>query len=151
MVYITNWDLVSKYLYQIQDFDSLISLVDQSLSLLKQYGRNLKTSKNLEIIRNIDQSLADFIVLLDNVGKLNKKDLTKIKFILKNSGKDYKKQFNLVSGPKDVSSEVTASLKQKFGDADVSSQQSNQIGISLTWEGYYFKRNLDSDLDKLLK
>lgn len=149
MVYITNWDLVSKYLYQIQDFDSLISLIDQSLALLKQYGRNLKTPKNIETIRNIDSKLADFLVLMDDIGKLNKKNLTKIKFILKNSGKDYKKQFVLTTN-KDISNEINSSLNQKFGDVALSYQQSSTVWLALKWEGYYFKRNIDWDIDKLL-
>ncbi len=149
MVYITNWDFVSKYLYQIEDFDSLISLIDQSLWLLKQYGRNLKSPKNIETIKKIDSSLASFISLLDNVGKLNKKDITKIKYILKSSGRDYQKQFSL-STTKDISPEISSSLKQKFGDVDLRYEHSKTVWLSLKGEGYYFKRDVETDLDKLL-
>ena len=63
---------------------------------------------------------------------------------------DRKKQFDVMSSSENVNREIEDYLKLKFGDIQVNKQIGEKLWLFVKGESYYYKRFLESDLEKLL-
>ena len=63
---------------------------------------------------------------------------------------DRKKQFDVMSSSENVNREIEDYLELKFGDIQVNKQIGEKLWLFVKGESYYYKRFLESDLEKLL-
>ena len=151
MIYITNKKLLKKFGgLSKEEVEDLIYYLEAIVFLLKKFGKRLNTSSFYDMLKN---NADTFYVwsFLKSINKLNLKDLKEIIDSLKGRfGLD--KIFYVKINDDDKISSVAKIIKEKFGD-DVTIQKDkyDKIGLFVKWLGYYYKRDLNSDLNKLLR
>lgn len=61
-----------------------------------------------------------------------------------------KKPSNFVISSKYETSSAEQLLQESFENVEIDKQYSEKIGVAIAGEGYYFNRNLEHDIDKML-
>lgn len=148
-MYLTNWKFIKQYLVWF-NVDDVFALLETSRLLFKKFWKRVKSKEILDIIAKVDSDLAKFIQLLDEVWKLNSKDLLSIQTILKSKSKDYTKSFQVSTSWKTDISKVESFLQKEFKKVNISKKELKSKWLELSWEWFYYKRSLDWDLNKLL-
>lgn len=148
-MYLTNWKFINQYLVWF-NVDDVFALLETSRLLFKKFWKRIKSKEVFDIIAKIDSDLAKFIQLLDEVWKLNSKDLLSIQTILKSKSKDYTKNFQVSTSWKTDVSKVETFLQKEFKKVNISKKELKSKWLELSWEWFYYKRSLDWDLNKLL-
>lgn len=152
MQYITNSKFINNYLNDYNDIDELINYFNIIKLLIKKYWLKVVSQEFISKISIVDTKLVDFIKLLDLVWKLNLKTINEITRLIKNKRIDYTKTFVLKwQSVNNLESKVDNIIKSKLNKSQVSVVDSNSLWLEVNWEWMYYKRNIDDDLNKLLK
>lgn len=152
MQYITNSKFINTYLKDYKDIDEIIYYFDVIKSLLKKYWLKIASEWFISKISSVDSNLSDFILMLNVVWKLSLKSVIELERLIKNIRLDYKKTFSALW--KNVSKsewDLINSVSKKVSNSKVIVNDSEEIGLQVTWEWMYYKRFLNDDLSKLLK
>ncbi|AHB41088.1 TPA: hypothetical protein DIC40_01970 [Patescibacteria group bacterium] len=143
---------IQEYLPSLQKDAHFVEYVKIANILVKKYNRNIFLSDYKNSIKTNDQGLRDFIAFLGKYGFWSKKHLN---ILIKELQKQEKEiQFTVqapLSAQKDIHSKVDAVLKKEFKAYSLQNDECFHLGITIKGNGYQYKRNLDSDLDILLK
>lgn len=147
---ISNQALTKTFLETDIASNDLVVYFDILIKLLKKYKKRLLDSNILEIIKTNDETLYTFIILLKHHNKL---DITSIKSIsteIKKQSTDYTPTFtvNIIKNPKE--NDIVEKLKSKFQNCEIKKQDWFELGAYISGEWWYYKRNIDQDLQKLL-
>ena len=117
----------------------------------KKYNKKIFLSSYEAAIKKIDEGLRTLIAFLEKCGFWDKKHLG----ILAKKLQENKGQLNFTlhvpSSAKDLHKKVDAVLKKEFKEYSLNDDESTQLWIQIKGNGYQYKRNLDADLDALLK
>lgn len=151
MVYITNGKFVSQYLAQYENIDEILWLLDWVKSLIKKYWSRVFTENVLTSMDNVDQNFSSFVKTLKSVWKLNIKDINAIVSIIKSLWKDYTPVFDLKSSNQEIYQKVNDYITSTIGKSDVEYKKADDIWIKIVWNNFYYKRDISTDLDKLVK
>lgn len=120
--------------------------------LVRKHNKSIFLSDYKTSIQKNNQGLRDFIEFLGKYGFWNKKNL---EFLIKKiQEQEWKFNFTLqvpLSSQKDVHKKIDTVLKKDFTEYSLEDDEYSQLGIQIKWNGYQYKRNLDSDLDILLQ
>lgn len=149
--FISNEDLVRKFFVEaLQEKHALRHLLVIA-SLIKLYGHKLDISKvYLQVISRDNPDIVKLYELLHDLGKTNTNDIKDIIKICKKTYVQYRKEFAIVSDnyTQDV---LTEYIYKKFSNADVTITDDLILGVDIKWEWYRYHRNLDKDLENILK
>jgi len=152
MIYITNKKLLKKVddlsKEEVKEFIYHLEVV---AFLLKKFGKRLNTSSFYDLLKkNVD--IYYVWSFLKSINKLNLKDLKEIIDSLKGRFGLDKVFYVKINDDDNKISSIAKIIKEKFGD-DVVIQKDkyDKIGLFVKWLGYYYKRDLNSDLNKLLR
>ena len=152
MNYITNWEFIKKYLLEVSNIDELLEYFNLIEQIIKKYSKEIKNHKFLDTILNMDESLKIFIEILIKFSKFNKKDINSIKVLLKRNNNNYKKHIKIWIPKIDwnFNKDINSYIDTKFKNVEVSEWEIDDLWISIVWEGYYYKRSLNKDIEKIL-
>ena len=130
-----------------KDIYSLLSAV---LVLLKKYGNLLKLADVQETISKVDTSIAKFIRLLQKLHKLDTWSVSEMLRLLEKETSAH--TFSMrTSHPDLMSKKIIPFLEKKFTDTQVDIKESKTTELQVSGNGWYYKRSLERDLDKMLK
>ena len=116
--------------------------------LSKKHWKVLYTKKYIDEISVVDEGLASIITLLNSVNKTTHKDTKKLIEIIKSTQDSYQKEF-IVNAPKEYQ-EIKEYLQEKFKNSKVRLDVVDNTEIKINWEWRYYKKSLDSDLERIL-
>ena len=116
--------------------------------LSKRHWRMLYTKSYIDEISVVDKNLANILSLLSKVKKTTHKDIITLIKMIKSTQDSYKSEF-LINAPEEYK-EIIEHLKDEFKDSQVQSDIVDNVWIKINWEWRYYKRSLDSDLEKIL-
>ncbi len=150
-MHITNKKLVEKYFDDVDDIDYLLHCFFAVFFLLKKYKSSLKRTSIQESIREENQEVYNLIIFLQRLDKLNLRDISSLMKKIKEKNPDYTKNVYVVSKDPDIKDKLDNYVKNKLWAAELQFVEDKEYnGIFLKWEGYYYKRNLQKDLNNLL-
>ncbi len=149
MKYISNKKFSKTLVEWFDNPNDLLSLLKVSLFLSKKYWKKVFLSNFSYLLKEVDEDIYSFILLLDKYWKYTTDSISKLIVLVKELT-NYKKSFDLISWDNVSYQEVLDSLNKNFWDCELDSFKSKDLWIFVKWEGSYYKRNLEKDIDKLL-
>lgn len=152
MLYISNVKFVDKCLSENVNIDDLLIFSQVTKKLLTKYGAQVKKKEFIDKVSIVDENLSNYIKLLVACNKLDSKVLSDIERLFRMKSKNYSKSFDIVSSnTQSIAWKIESKLVTLWDSVSLVTNNSNKIGLEVKWEWYYYTRNLDNDLDKLLK
>lgn len=130
----------------------IYNLLEWAKHLIVNYWKKAKLKSFIEWIKEFNSDLYDIINLLKSCKLFEIKDLSS--FI-----RDYKKElsskmssFEIKANSKDIINPLNNFLEKNFWEHTVNFEEieSDNLTVDVKWNGYYYKRSLNNDIDKLL-
>jgi len=118
--------------------------------LIKKYGKMLFTQKYIKEISNIDQGLWNLILILKATGNVWYQDTKNLVVLVKRLAKNYCPEFEIESDSKEHNDDFKKYINTKFQNSQINTKVLEKIWVSISWEWRYYKKDLDSDLGKIL-
>lgn len=128
---------------QIVDYLKIVSL------LIKKYWRIIYSTQFLETIKNNFIEVYNIINILKKTNKHSLLSIKKLISILKKNT-DYKENFQIEIQENENYEKVKNYINSKFESSSVEQKSAENISIKISWEWWYYKRNLDQDIEKLI-
>ncbi len=130
--------------------NDLITYFGILIKLLKKHKKRLLDSSILDIIKEQDNNLYNLINIFKHYNKLDTTSIKNISTEIKKQSSDYIPTFavNIIEHPK--KNDVVERLQSKFPKCEVKQYDGFEIGAYISGEWWYYKRNIDQDLQKLL-
>lgn len=147
---INNQKLAQIFLNTSIKTNDLITYFDISIKLIKKYKKKLVLSDVLSIIKNVDENLYTIIMILNYYDKLNISSIKNIVSEIKQQSKEYSPTFNVNIIEHSQKHDIEKLLTDKFPKCTVKKNQNLDLWAYIHWEWWYYKRNIDQDLQKLL-
>jgi len=152
----TNKELINILLWAWIKPNLLVNSFAIVWKLIKKHGRTLFADKYISEISDVDQNIWSLIAILKSTNKVKYQDTKVLLKLTKSLADDYNKEFNIISDSTQHNETVKSHLDTKFQNSKINTQiASNEsdcdhLGVRISWEWRYFKKDLDSDLEKLL-
>lgn len=147
---ITNTELVKVILWSWVQPNMLASGFVIVWKLIKRHGKMLFADSYIQEILSIDKNIGSIISILKSVNKTEYNDIKKLIQITKNLAPDYKIEFQVGSDSQNNNDKIAKYIGDKFNKSTVDTKLLDSIWVSISGEGRYFKKDLDSDLQKIL-
>lgn len=147
---LTTKTLIDTFLQTEISANDLLVHFESILQLRKKYGKQLFTPRIMDSIKEVEPTTHTIIQIL---AKYNKDTLVDIKYLIsyiKKNVKTYIPNFVITSPTKNQTETVTKQIHKRFPDSSVSKKDTIDLGITIAWEWWHYKRNLDQDIQKLL-
>lgn len=145
---INNKELINILLWADIKANSLVNMLSAAWILSKRHGKMLYTKAYINEVKKVDKDLWYLLSLLKKVNKTTQKEIKNLIVVIKNNIDSYHKEFTISASTKNNS--ITEYLNDKFKDSKVETKVQEDLGINISWEWWYFKKDLDLDLQKLL-
>ena len=130
--------------------EDMYSSLQTVLVLLKKYGNLLKSLDLQKVLHTVDASLAKFIQLLSQLRKLDVASISQMLRLLQDTTNTY--NFSVKIPYTQLAQEkIIPFLEEKFAGAQVDVKTSTKTELQVSGNGWYYKRSLERDLDKMLK
>lgn len=149
-MHITNTVFVPYLLDTKIPSNELVQYLEMILKLNKKYGKKLYVSEVITNLKELDIHLHDILLLLWHFQKNKTTTIKTLIRMIKTLARDYKDVFS-VNGDSDVHKEkLTAYLENNFDKSLINQNNKSTSWIAIKGEWWYYKRDLDQDLRKLL-
>ena len=146
---IKNTKLIEVLLWSGMQANFLVDSFWIIWKLIKKHGKMLYTTKYMFEISKADEGIWSLISILGNAGKMNYKDTKTLIKLIKSTIDTYNQEFTINSSTENQ--EIITYLNKKFEDSKIQTETTDNVWLKISWEGRYYKKDLDSDLDKILK
>jgi len=147
---IKNTELVNTLLWAWVNPNLLVDGFLVVWKLIKRHGKVLFTDKYINEISNINKDISSIISILKSVNKITYQNTKDIVSLIKKMADNYKMEFIISSDSKEHNKKLENHLDDKFKDLQTHKDILQKLWVSVSWEWRYFKKDLDSDLEKLL-
>jgi len=118
--------------------------------LTKRHGKMLYTDKYIKEISEVDPNISNLVSILKHTNKTEHQDIKNLIRMIKSSSDKYKPEFNISSDSKDHNEKLKEYIDTKFQSSKINTNAWDKIWVSISWEWRYYKKDLDSDLEKIL-
>lgn len=120
--------------------------------LFKKYKKNIFLSDYKISIKKHNENIRNFIEFLWNHGFRNKKDIETLVKTIESQSTTPKFMLQVQKpSQQSIHKKIDTVLKKDFATYTLEDNDYSKLGIQIKWNGYHYKRNLDSDLDILLQ
>lgn len=147
---INNQTLVQTFLNTTIKTNDLIVYFDIIIKLIKKYKKKLIIPDVLVIIKSVDDNLYTLLMILDHYDKLSISSVKTIISEIKTQSKEYVPTFTVNIIEHSQKHDIEKLLTDKFPKCTVKKNQNIDLWAYIHWEWWYYKRNIDQDLQKLL-
>jgi len=147
---ITNKALSQIFLDWWIAVNDLILYLEASMKLLKKYKKKLILSDILSVIKDVDKNLYSIVIILQYYEELDISSIKNIIKEIKQESKDYVPTFTINIIEQSQKYNIEDLLNKKFPKCSVKKNQNLDVWAFIHWEWWYYKRNIDQDLQKLL-
>lgn len=145
-----NTDLISILLWSWIAPNLLVDSLFVIWRLIKKHGKMLYTDKYITEISVIAQNIWTIITVLKYTGKTSYEDIKKLIKMTKSISKGYKPEFTINSDSQNHNDKLKTYISTKFKNSKINTAVLDNIWIKISGEWRYYKRDLNSDLEKLL-
>ena len=151
MIYISNKKFLKEYLLNtFSNVDLLYEILLKVYYILRYFWKKIKVSDFVNLFKDLDEDVYEFLMFLNKFWKLNVKDVKELLFILEKENK-ITPRFDVWIIDEDKFDQVVNILKNKFGEnIKVDLEKIEELWLIVKGNGRYYKRTLKTDLDKLL-
>jgi len=118
--------------------------------LIKKHGKMLFTEKYIQEISQVASNLWNLISILKVVHKVDYKDMKSLILVTKRLADNYNPELQISSDSKDHNQKLKDYINTKFQESNINTNVLDKIWVSISWEWRYYKKDLDSDLGKIL-
>lgn len=126
----------------------MVDMLSSIWLLTKRHGKILYTQKYIDSVSKVDNNLWHLLLILKKTNKMTQKDIKHLIELIKSSTDNYKKEFIISTNIENKT--INEHLKSKFNDSQIETKLQDNLWIKISWEWWYFKKDLDLDLQKLL-
>lgn len=147
---ITNTHLIDILLWSGIQANLLVDNLFVIWKLIKQHGKMIYTERYINEILVADKTIWELVTVLKKSDKTKYQDIKNLINMIKSKAEDYKLEFSINSDSKYHNDIVTSHLKKEFKDSNMNTNIVDNIWINVSGEWRYYKKDLDSDLDKIL-
>lgn len=147
---IKNIDLIKTLLWANVTWNDLAAQLFIVSKLAKKYWSALFSQKYIKEISSAEKNLSELIIILKQFGKTKYSDIKKLITIVKQVATDYDLSFKISSDSQKHNQELLSYIENKFKNSKTDLGLSWNLWVSVFWEWRYYKKNLDSDLKKIL-
>ncbi len=147
---INNHTLTSSFLELNIPVNDLMDHFSIIIKLLKRHWKNISAQYVIDSIKNSDENTYQILMFLI---RNNKAKITSIKAIgnlIKKQSENYIPSFELNTIETTDSHDIKEKIKDKFNQCNINTKQNKVFWIFVNWEGWYYKRDIEQDLQKLL-
>lgn len=147
---ITNTNLIGILLWSGIQANLLVDSLFVIWKLIKQNGKMLYTDKYIKEISIANKDIWELILILKKTGKTSYQDIKNLINMIRSKAKDYKLEFSISSDSKDHNDKIFSQLNAQFKDSNINTHIVDNIWVDIAGEWRYYKKDLESDLDKIL-
>ena len=147
---ITNGTLIDILLWSWINPNELIESLSVVWKLLKRFWKLLYTSRYIDEISNIDNNISNLVSILKKTNKIQYNDIKNMVNIIKIKSKDYLLEFTINSSSADHNKDIQKYIDSKFHHPQTHIKLMDEVWVNISWESWYYKKTLDSDLEKIL-
>ncbi len=152
-MYISTQKLASVLLEQSSHPDELLSLLSLAKKLISRFGKKVFQKNFSDMIEDIDWDIVAMLSILAHTSKKSAKDIADLISLVKQQAWTYTHMLTIQSTWRHWW-ELTKKLEQRMSERTIKTEiddSYNDIWVRIAWEGRYFERNLEKDIDKLLR
>jgi len=146
----TNTNLINILLWAWIKPNMLVDSFSIIAKLIKKHGKMLFTEKYIQEISQVASNLWNLISILKAVHKIDYKDMKSLILMTKRLADNYSPEFQISSDSNDHNQKLKDYINTKFQESNINTNVLDKIWVSVSWEWRYYKRDLDSDLEKIL-
>lgn len=147
---ITNNTLIEILLWSWINPNQLIDYLFIVWKLFKKFWKVLYTSRYVDEISNIDKNIWNLISILKKSNKIGYGDIKNLVSIIKTKSKEYCPEFSINSSSTDHSDDIQKYINSKFDNPKIHVKLMDAVWLDISWDSWYYKKTLDSDLEKIL-
>ncbi len=147
---LTNTNLIEILLWSWINPNQLIDLFFVISKLNKKFWKLLFSSKYIDEISNIDKTVWDIILILKKTNKIQYQDTKNLINIVKSKAQDYSPEFTIQSSSDVDISDFKKHITSRFKNSKINLKSTDEIWVSVSWEWWYYKKTLNSDIEKML-
>ncbi|HRX63897.1 MAG TPA: hypothetical protein P5060_02210 [Candidatus Absconditabacterales bacterium] len=147
---IANTELINILLGSGLKSNLLVDSLSIVLRLIKKYGSAIFSKNYIAEISKVDSTVSNVLQILKSSKKTGYQDIKGLIQSTKSLAKDYKPEFQVSGDSKEHGDKLKDFLDQKFQNAKIHTNAQDKTGIHISGEGWYYKKDLDSDLKKIL-
>lgn len=145
-----NTDLINILLWSWITPNLLVDSFVVIWKLAKQHGKMLYTDKYIKEVSVVAQNIWTILSVLKYTDKLVYGDIKKLIKTTKLISKDYKTEFTISSDSQDHNDKLKEYINTKFDNSKINTAVLDKVWVKISWEWRYYKRDLDSDLERIL-
>jgi len=149
-VKIANTELINILLWSWLKSNLLVDSLSIVLRLIKKYWSAIFSKNYIAEISKVDSTVSNVLQILKSSKKTWYQDIKWLIQSTKSLAKDYKPEFQVSWDSKEHWDKLKDFLDQKFQNAKIHTNAQDKTWIHISWEGWYYKKDLDSDLKKIL-
>jgi hypothetical protein len=150
LMYITDRSFAVKIAEQVSDTNKVIDHLNSIKKMIKRRGQAIFTRRFYDIIEGADNQVAQLLNLLKKAHKEKISSINNIIRYIKQESKNYNKTFTLTSNDQNATKDVEHTLQKEFPASICHTENTATVGLKITGEGLYYKRTLDTDVEKIL-
>ena len=148
---IANNKLIQMILSSWINSNKFVDILYVLSKLSKKYGKMLFDQRYQKQINSIDKNLWNVINILNLLNKTKYDDIKNLILLIKRVSPDYVPQFSVISDSKNHNQMIQKHIKEKFSQSEIQLKDGKSDWLYVSWEGRYYKKDLDSDLKKILE
>jgi len=146
----TNTELIDAILWSWIQANDLVNKFVVISKLIKKHGRMLFTETYIKEISIVDQNIWNMLSILKALDKTWYQNIKSLIKVTKSLSKDYKPEFTVSSDSQSHNDILKGHISTKFDSSTTNTDVVDRLWVSISGEGRYFKKDIDSDLDKIL-
>ncbi len=148
-MYTTDKQFAHMLLQTQIDHNVLVQATIAASKLLKRYGKVVYTTTYAKVIADASPEAAAILIAANNAGKATPEKLRHIVKILKTIATEYQPHF-IVHGRTEIVKELDAFVHKQEKDAHVDQHTTQDDVVTVSGEGYYYKRSIEKDARTIL-
>lgn len=148
-MYTTDKQFAHMLLQTQIDHNVLVQATIAASKLLKRYGKVVYTTTYAKVIADASPETAAVLIAANNAGKATPEKLRHIVKILKTIATEYQPHF-VVHWRAEIVKELDAFVHKQEKDAHVDQHTTQDDVVTVSGEGYYYKRSIEKDARTIL-
>ncbi len=145
---IKNSDIIKWLLEENITPNALVKYLVLIVKLKQRYGSLVDTREFCTMLKKLDTNLVLVVKLLSKTQKLT---IKYIKALIDDIKKLPDYQIELSVAVEDAEREETvAYLQKKLPDSKIIIEENSEVGVSVSWEWWHYKKSFNQDVEKLL-
>lgn len=130
--------------------NELVVYFDTIILLIKKYWKKIYTPTMMSSIKEADISVYTILQLLLYYKKQKISDISGLSRGIQQGNIDYMPRFTVSAPEAHYQETIKKNIKKNFPTSQIRTSSNIDLWVSISWEWWHYKRNLDQDIQKIL-